>query len=283
MQTEVPTPGDTSLTAPSGKSASSSTVASTAPGQLRVIKRNGAVVSYDESKIIVAITKAYLAVEGGNAAASSRIHDLVLTLGKQIADTFKRRMPSGGTIHIEDIQDQVELALMRSGDHNVARSYVLYRAERARQREQRQKKEVESRPALEVTPVTTCADPPRASTPEPAEAEKLTRESSPGKSATSVSRPGRKAIPNPMLREVFARAGNRCQRCGRRGGRLHAHHKEPVSDGGQNRSVTLTVLCSACHSLVHQDDFETRPPWRSARRAAEARRQKEPETVANGR
>jgi len=151
MQTDIPTPGKSSLSTPSSRSAAGSSTPGTAPGQLRVIKRNGAVVSYDESKIIVAITKAYLAVEGGNAAASSRIHDLVQKLGRQITDTFRRRMPSGGTIHIEDIQDQVELALMRSGDHNVARSYVLYRAERARQREQRQKKDASTRPALEVT------------------------------------------------------------------------------------------------------------------------------------
>ena len=52
-----------------------SSPAATAPGQLRVIKRNGAVVGYDESKISVAITKAYLEVEGGNAADSTRIHE----------------------------------------------------------------------------------------------------------------------------------------------------------------------------------------------------------------
>ena len=109
---------------------------STAPGQLRVIKRNGAVVAYDESKISVAITKAYLAVEGGTAAASSRIHESVAQLSSQITDIFKRRMPSGGTIHIEDIQDQVELALMRTGEHKIARSYVIYRADRTRMREQ---------------------------------------------------------------------------------------------------------------------------------------------------
>ena len=110
----------------------------TAPGQLRVIKRNGAVVAYDEAKIAVAITKAYLAVEGGNAAASTRIHESVAQLSGQISEIFRRRMPSGGTIHIEDIQDQVELALMRTGEHKIARSYVIYRAERSRLRQQQQ-------------------------------------------------------------------------------------------------------------------------------------------------
>src|SRR3546814_12483645 len=79
----------------------------------RVIKRNGTVVPYTDDKITVAITKACLAVEGGTAAASSRIHETVARLTEQVSTTFKRRMPSGGTIHIEEIQDQVELALDR--------------------------------------------------------------------------------------------------------------------------------------------------------------------------
>jgi ribonucleoside-diphosphate reductase alpha chain len=123
----------------------------TAPGQLRVIKRNGAVVGYDESKISVAITKAYLAVEGGNAAASSRIHESVTQLGRQITGIFRRRMPSGGTIHIEDIQDQVELALMRTGEHKIARSYVIYRADHARIREEKQETQKLNQPEITVT------------------------------------------------------------------------------------------------------------------------------------
>ena len=122
----------------------------TAPGQLRVIKRNGAVVAYDETKISVAITKAYLAVEGGHAAASTRIHESVAQLARQITEIFKRRMPSGGTIHIEDIQDQVELALMRTGEHKIARSYVIYRADHARIREQNQESPAESNPQITV-------------------------------------------------------------------------------------------------------------------------------------
>ena len=109
-------------------------ISATAPGQIRVIKRNGTVVPYDDSKISVAITKAFLAVEGGTAAASSRIHETVAKLTEQVSSTFKRRMPSGGTIHIEDIQDQVELSLMRTGEHKIARDYVIYREEHARRR-----------------------------------------------------------------------------------------------------------------------------------------------------
>jgi ribonucleoside-diphosphate reductase alpha chain len=118
---------------------------------LRVIKRNGAVVTYDESKIVVAITKAYLAVEGGPAAASARVRETVTKMASQISVIFKRRMPSGGSIHIEEIQDQVELALMRTGEHKVARAYVLYRAEHTRLREQQRAREQPEESAIQVT------------------------------------------------------------------------------------------------------------------------------------
>jgi len=98
-----------------------------APGSIKTIKRNGKVAAYDDSKIKVAITKAFIAEEGTNAAASNRIHQQIDDITKQISQAFKRRLPTGGTIHIEDIQDQVELALMRSSHYKVARAYVLYR------------------------------------------------------------------------------------------------------------------------------------------------------------
>ncbi|MDB4194140.1 ribonucleoside-diphosphate reductase subunit alpha [Gammaproteobacteria bacterium] len=106
----------------------------TAPGKLRVIKRNGKVVSFEEDKIKIAVTKAFLANESGNAAASERIHRKVEDITKDVQDIFKRRMPSGGTLHIEEIQDQVELQLMRSEEYIVARKYILYREERASER-----------------------------------------------------------------------------------------------------------------------------------------------------
>jgi len=115
----------------------SAAITATAPGELRVIKRNGTVVPYTDDKIAVAVTKAFLAVEGGTAAASPRIRELVAALTRQVTDAFKRRLPSGGTLHIEDIQDQVELALMRSGEQKVARSYVIYREQRSRLREEK--------------------------------------------------------------------------------------------------------------------------------------------------
>ena len=106
------------------------------PGILRVIKRNGSVVNFDRSKIEVAITKAFLAIHTSAAAASSSVQQKVNKLSDNVHDTFSSRMPSGGTIHIEEIQDQVELALMRSEELKVARAYVLYRAERTKIRQE---------------------------------------------------------------------------------------------------------------------------------------------------
>jgi len=97
----------------------------------KVVRRNGKVTPYDSSKIEVALTKAFLGVEGGTAAASSRIHDTVKKLAVQVHNSLFRRMPDGGVVHIEDIQDQVELALMRSGERKVARAYVIYREDHA--------------------------------------------------------------------------------------------------------------------------------------------------------
>ena len=114
-----------------------------APGKMRVIKRNGKVVAFEKEKIQVAVTKAFLANEGGNAAASERIHEKVELITTEIMEIFTRRMPSGGTLHIEEIQDQVELQLMRKEEYQVARSYILYREERAKKRGKTKKKTIE--------------------------------------------------------------------------------------------------------------------------------------------
>ena len=105
-----------------------------ARGDYRVIRRNGAVVAFEPHKISVAMTKAFLAVAGGQGAASARIRELVEQLTNNVVAALVRRQPNGGTFHIEDVQDQVELSLMRSGEHDVAREYVLYRAKRMEER-----------------------------------------------------------------------------------------------------------------------------------------------------
>ncbi|NGM85704.1 ribonucleoside-diphosphate reductase subunit alpha [Parapusillimonas sp. SGNA-6] len=99
-----------------------------------IIRRNGAVVGFEPGKIAIAMTKAFLAVNGGQGAASARIRELVETLTAQAVNALVRNRPSGGTFHIEEVQDQVELALMRSGEHDVARAYVLYREKRSQER-----------------------------------------------------------------------------------------------------------------------------------------------------
>ena len=101
---------------------------------LQVIKRNGTLVSFNPAKISVAVTKAFLAVEGDQAAGSARINDAVHRVTEQVVQAISRRLKAGGKVHIEDIQDQVELALMRAEEQKVARAYVLYREEHARQR-----------------------------------------------------------------------------------------------------------------------------------------------------
>ena len=123
--------------------------------QYKIIRRNGAVVGFEPPKIAIAMTKAFIAVNGGQGAASARVREQVAHLTDNVVNTLMRRQPSGGTFHIEDIQDQVELALMRGGEHNVARTYVLYRdertKERARQREAQQALAAVVPPAINVT------------------------------------------------------------------------------------------------------------------------------------
>ncbi|WP_111498372.1 ribonucleoside-diphosphate reductase subunit alpha [Marinobacter bohaiensis] len=116
---------------------------------LRVIKRNGQLVDFDASKISVAITKAFLAVEGEKAAGSARIHDSVRRVSRQVIQALSRRLQAGGTVHIEDIQDQVELALMRAEEQKVARAYVLYREAHAQERATQAP--VEAHPTLTVS------------------------------------------------------------------------------------------------------------------------------------
>lgn len=141
-------------------STSSATPASTErqAGQwvdFKVIRRNGAVVNFEPSKISVAMTKAFLAVSGNQGAASARIRELVDELTEQVVNGLVRHRPGGATFHIEEIQDQVELSLMRSGEHDTARAYVLYREkrnqERAAQKAAEQQTAEANTPVIHVT------------------------------------------------------------------------------------------------------------------------------------
>lgn len=132
----------TATLAEPGQSATSNTAS------LQVIKRNGTLVGFDPAKISVAVTKAFLAVEGDDAAGSARIHDSVEQVTRQVIQAISRRLKAGGKVHIEDIQDQVELALMRAEEQKVARAYVLYREAHAQERASQTP--VEAHPTLTV-------------------------------------------------------------------------------------------------------------------------------------
>lgn len=99
-----------------------------------VVRRSGDVVGFNPTKIAVAITKAYIAVHGLNSMSSVGVRDQVAQLTNMVILALQNRKPDGGSVHIEEIQDQVELALMRNGEHEVARAYVLYREERRHER-----------------------------------------------------------------------------------------------------------------------------------------------------
>ncbi|MDR0529676.1 MAG: ribonucleoside-diphosphate reductase subunit alpha [Zoogloeaceae bacterium] len=115
---------------------------------MQVIRRNGNIAAFDPGKISAAMTKAFLAVEGEQSAASARIREIVARLAGTVARSLARRLPDGGAVHIEEVQDQVELALMRAGAHDVARAYVLYRERRAEERAAR--RPVHDAPQLHV-------------------------------------------------------------------------------------------------------------------------------------
>ncbi|RYY83052.1 MAG: ribonucleoside-diphosphate reductase subunit alpha, partial [Comamonadaceae bacterium] len=109
-------------------------VTSPALAHYQIIRRNGAVVPFEPNKIAVALMKAFLAVHGTQGAASASVRETVEGLTDAVVRALVRSRPGGGTFHIEDVQDQVELGLMRGGHHDVARSYVLYRDRRAQER-----------------------------------------------------------------------------------------------------------------------------------------------------
>ena len=143
MQNPVATAAHTAQAVTSGaEGASQHAAGHAAPSTLQtafhayhILRRNGAVVSFEPSKIAVALMKAFLAVHGTSGAASASVRETVDGLTEAVVRALVRSRPSGGTFHIEDVQDQVELGLMRGGHHEVARAYVLYRERRFQERQ----------------------------------------------------------------------------------------------------------------------------------------------------
>ncbi len=132
--------------------ASTEAQAQQAYADYKIIRRNGAVVGFEPAKIHIAMTKAFLAVQGGQSAVSASMRQQVEDLTQAVVRGLLRSRPSGGTFHIEDIQDHAELALMRSGHHEVARAYVLYRERRTQERA-KQKQEAAA-PAVQALHIT---------------------------------------------------------------------------------------------------------------------------------
>jgi ribonucleoside-diphosphate reductase alpha chain len=149
MQT-VPTSTASALVAPRSGSASAGAAVSAYQGY-QIIRRNGAVVSFEPNKIAVALMKAFLAVHGTQGAASASVRETVDGLTESVVRALLRSRPGGGTFHIEDVQDHVELGLMRGGHHEVARAYVLYRERRSQERAKQGVPAVAAEPALFVT------------------------------------------------------------------------------------------------------------------------------------
>ena len=116
----------------------------------QIIRRNGAVVPFEPAKIAVAMMKAFLAVHGTQGAASASVRETVDVLTQGVVRALMRSRPGGGTFHIEDVQDQAELGLMRGGHHEIARAYVLYRERRTQERATQKEQQVTNEPVLHV-------------------------------------------------------------------------------------------------------------------------------------
>ena len=141
-------------TAPSGSSMAEMTASAnghaTTFAHYQIIRRNGAVVPFEPNKIAVAMMKAFLAVHGTQGAASASVRETVDELTQAVMRALMRSRPGGGTFHIEDVQDQVELGLMRGGHHEIARAYVLYREKRTQERARQPQIPVTEAPLLHV-------------------------------------------------------------------------------------------------------------------------------------
>ena len=124
--------------------------AQSALAHYQILRRNGSVAAFEPQKIAVALMKAFLAVHGTQGAASASVREVVDELTHAVVRALARSRPGGGTFHIEDVQDHVELGLMRGGHHEVARAYVLYRERRAQERAQQQAQLVPQAPAIHV-------------------------------------------------------------------------------------------------------------------------------------
>jgi ribonucleoside-diphosphate reductase alpha chain len=150
MQQTVPPSAQANPTMPLSRGTAQAAAAASAFAGYQIIRRNGAVVSFEPNKIAVALMKAFLAVHGTQGAASASVRETVDRLTESVVRALLRSRPGGGTFHIEDVQDHVELGLMRSGHHEVARAYVLYRERRSQERARQATPATQKAPELHV-------------------------------------------------------------------------------------------------------------------------------------
>ncbi|HSI53171.1 MAG TPA: ribonucleotide reductase N-terminal alpha domain-containing protein, partial [Ramlibacter sp.] len=149
MQPALSNPAEAGVTGSSFTASPSPAAAHTNPlAQYQIIRRNGAVVPFEPNKIAIAMMKAFLAVHGTQGAASASVRETVDGLTQAVIRAMVRSRPGGGTFHIEDVQDQVELGLMRGGHHEIARAYVLYRERRTQERAKQSVTEAPKAPVL---------------------------------------------------------------------------------------------------------------------------------------
>ncbi len=141
----------TQTRAAGGASSGAAAAAINALAHYQIIRRNGGVVPFEPNKIAVAMMKAFLAVHGTQGAASASVRETVDGLTQAVIRALMRSRPGGGTFHIEDVQDQVELGLMRGGHHEIARAYVLYREKRTQERVKHVSPQPLRAPELHVT------------------------------------------------------------------------------------------------------------------------------------
>ncbi|MGE9292190.1 MAG: ribonucleoside-diphosphate reductase subunit alpha, partial [Puniceicoccales bacterium] len=92
---------------------------------VRLIRRNRQVVPWDPNKIEVAVRKAFLAQQMDSGPAVEVAREVTSRV-RQLGQAF---------VHIEEVQDFVQEALMKCGHYKIAESYILYRAHRRRLRE----------------------------------------------------------------------------------------------------------------------------------------------------
>lgn len=126
---------------------------------MNLIKRDGSVVPFQPEKIRTAVLSAFLFDGDGKPYHASGVkqsqadHEKAATVTQNVVAALSRnRGESTAHVHIESVQDQVELELMRSGEHKIARGYVIYRER------QTQKRAAEVASAVAAEPSATVND-----------------------------------------------------------------------------------------------------------------------------